>query len=391
MHQTLNQDIPEKCTAVPTEWGEGTTAKRKRGKGRNTVFKVSLPLSEGALLLKRASFSKDSLPMSPPAISGCNPSPECQSDNCDLDFDSGSSVVGGAEPTSLSTTSQHQPDLCNKDAGNGQYMGPKRSSASYYGSEEYVDGQFSDKEYFSHPEFRTGTKNIRIYLENNDNTQQVSQEGSSLRSYKEWQNGGPQTQNDWQLPSVSHAQNWSSYNSSYGPEQSCTEQWHSSASQSNVCTSGNVSSESSEEKQEMSSDAAQYYYQQQLQNQHMARDHAGHSTGSVGPHGWCGEYSSYPNAAWINMYPLSQYSHAHHSNIAQEPGEQFPQTEQRQWQTYMELPYGAAPQSYMTQPAAHQATQAAHGVTSDKYYTASVTSPDQRSPHPSVLGSTHWF
>lgn len=286
-------------------------------KVKNTVFKVSLPLTKGSVLLKRTSFSKDRLPVS----SQYSPS-EPRSKDCDLDFDTGSVAVAS--------------------------------------------------------EYQTGTKDLRVYVENNYNNQHVSQDGSSERLYKEWQSEVQQTQNDWLSPSESHTQDLSFYNSSYRPQESCTEQWYRSASQSDVGTCVDVSAE--ERQNEMSSDAAQYYYRQQPQNQHMAQDHS--SPG--GQHGFSGEYS------WTNRR-YSEDSLAFSGNIATESRAQFPQCEQRQWQTYMGLSFGhvqTAPQSYMAQPAAHQAIQVGHGVTSNNYYTGLETNPDRHFPHPSVSWST---
>lgn len=350
MTKTSNEGMPEKCAVVLSKWEKGMTTKRKMRKVTDTVFKVSLPLTKGTVLLERTSFSVDGLPVSstysPSPDSDLSLSLESQSEDCELDWDSGSFAVNHAEHTSICTPSQLQQDLHSEDGDAGKYMtGPERNFTQY----QEVDCYFGDNEYFNQSGDITGTKDQRSYGEINYNRQHGSQERSNL-FYREWQNE--------MSPAVSHTQDWSSYDSSYGREEGCTELWSNSASQSNIRTRVEVSRE--ERQREMSSDATQYYSQQQPQNQHMARDHTSLRTGSVGQHGLSGELAPHLDAAGSNIYPYVGDPRTHSDSIAPEPRVQFLGIERRRWQTYMEFPFGrvqTAPQSYMTQPMAYQATE----------------------------------
>lgn len=355
------------------------TAKRKVKKVDNTVFKVSLPLTKGSMLLERTSFSMDSLPVSsaysPSSDSDLIPSPESQSEDCELDYNTGSS-------NHTEHTSQLQQDLCSgdADADAGHYKGPERNvPVTQY---QEVDGYFTDNEYFNQSEDITGTKYQKVYGDDNYNRQHSSQERSSKRFYNEWQNEGPQTQNEWLSPAVSHTQGWPAYNSSYRREAGCTEQWYNSTSQSKVGT--RVSRE--ERQNEMSIDATQHYYQRQPQNQYMACL----QTGSAGQHGLSDELAVQSDAARIGMHPHSGDPLAHSGSTAPEPRVWFPEIEQRPLQTYMEFAIGhvhTAQQSYMTQSKAQQATQVGHGVMSNPNYNIGPrTNTDQHFHHPVSVG-----
>ncbi|XP_037651042.1 uncharacterized protein LOC119503367 isoform X1 [Sebastes umbrosus] len=369
LNKTSNQCMPEKCAVVPSK----SAKKRKMREVTNPVFNVSLPLNEGSMLLERSSFSRDSLPVSTaystPSDSDLVPSPESQSQGCELDYDTGSITVDDAEHTS-----QLQQDLYSGDGDAGQYMEPERNVTPY----QEVDGYLNDDEYFNQSEDTTGANYQRVSGENNYNGQQGSQERS--RFYKEWQNDGPQTQHEWLSPAASYTQDWSSYNSSYGRDAGCTEQWYNSSSQSKVGTGV-----SREGQNGMSSDAAQHYYQQQPQNQYMAQDHTSLQTGGVGQHGLSSELAAYSGADRINTHPYLGDPRAHNGSIALEPRMQFLEFEQRRLQTYMEFTFGhfqTASQSYMTQPTAHQAFHVGHGMMSYPNYNNEPTNPDQPFPHP---------
>ncbi|KAI3358556.1 hypothetical protein L3Q82_014974 [Scortum barcoo] len=259
-----NEGMPEKCVME----AKRETTKRKMRKVNDTVFKVSLPLTKGPVLLERMSFSRDSVLGS----SADSPSPDSdlspvsQSEDCELDYDSGSYAGSHAEHTSVCSPSQ-QKDLNNGDGDAGQHMESGRNSAH-----QEVDGYFGNNEYFNWSEDQ------RSHRETNYNRQYDSQERSKL-FYKEWQNEGQHTQSEGLWPAVSYTQDWSSYNSSYGREEGCTEQRSSLTPQTNAGIRVKVPREATE--REMSLHATQYYSQQQPQNQHVAQDH--HLlTGSVG-------------------------------------------------------------------------------------------------------------
>nr|XP_046273649.1 uncharacterized protein LOC124074604 [Scatophagus argus]XP_046273650.1 uncharacterized protein LOC124074604 [Scatophagus argus]XP_046273651.1 uncharacterized protein LOC124074604 [Scatophagus argus]XP_046273652.1 uncharacterized protein LOC124074604 [Scatophagus argus] len=335
VNKTSKQSMSEKCAA--------RIKRRKKKIKSNTEFKVSLPLSEGSMLLKRTSFSMDSLPVSPeyslPADCDLIPSPEALSEDCELNCDTGSFAVNHGDHTSNCTTSQLQQDLYSGDAYAGQSVVCHQ-----------LDGYFSDKEYFNPSEYTTVTKDTRSYGERNDNTQHASQKGSNKRYYKEWQNENPQTQNEWLSSAVSRTQDCSSYTSSYEHLDSCTEQWHSSTSQ---CEAGTREEVSREERLRMSSNATWYYYQQQPQYQYMLQHHASPLTGSVGQHASSSfVLAPHFSAAWM-------YMQAHSGNIVPGPGVQLQQT-------HMGITIDqTAPQSYMAQPEAQQAIREGHWVLSN--------------------------
>lgn len=373
MDKTSNQGMPEKCAVVMK-----VTSKRRKRKWKNTVFKVSLPLTKGSVLLERTSFSVDSLPVAsgylPPSDSDLTPSPESQAEECEFDRDTLYTVAE-------LTPEEHHRDLCSGDAEAGQYTKPERNFACYY---QKVDGVFNDNEHFNQSEYQTLTKDPRLYGEYNDNREFGYQERSS-EMYK-----GPPTQNKWLSPSVSHIQDWPVYNSSFGHGEGFTEPWYSSTSQKRGDTRADVSRE--ERLGEMNSDATQYYYQQQPHDQYMAQNPTSLVTGSVGQHDLSGELASHVGVSWVNMHPHVGGSLPHSGNIAPVQRIPFHQYEQRQWQTHMGCSIGhvqTAPQSYMMQPMAQQAMQVGQGLMSDpNHNTGPVTNPDQQFPHPAVIWSS---
>lgn len=337
MNKTSNQDLPDKSAVVMR------MTKRKMRKVNNTMFKVSLPLTKGSVLLKRTSFSKDRLPVSstysPPSDSDLIPSPETQSEDCELDCDNQSFAIN-AELTSMCTTSQLQQDPYSGGAEAGQYMGPERSFARHY---QEVDGYFSDNEYVRQSEYITGTEDSKVYGENY-NRQHSSQGRSNKRFYKKvWQNEDPQTS------AAPLTQDWSSYQSLYGRVEGCSEQRNNSTLQSKTGIRVEVSRG---ERWEMSSNATRYYYQQQPQYQYMTQDHPSLPT-SAGQHGSSGELAPHLDVATVDR----DYS--------------FFQTEVRPWKSSMGFTTGhvqTAPQSYMTQATTQQTIQVRHGVTSNPNY-----------------------
>lgn len=356
VNKTSNPDMPEKRI----------TAKRKLKEVTDTVFKVSLPLTKGSVLLERTSASMDSLPVSPgyspSSDSDLNPLPVSQSD-CELDCDTGPLAFNHDEQTS-----QLQQDVCSEGADADQYMEPKRNLTVTV--IQGVDGNFSDNEYFNQSEDKTGRK-----CQKNDDFNRLhsSQERSREGFYKNWQYEYPQTKHEWMTPPASHTEHWPSYNSYYGYEAGCTEQWYTSAPQSQVGTID-------ERLKKMSSDATQHYYQQQFQNQYMAQDHTSVQTGSVGQHSLPDVHS---DPARTNMHPHTGAAHAHSGSTAPEPGVLF---DYEQLQTYKEFTTGhvlPAQQNYMTQSTAHQVIQVGHGMMMSNlsYNMGPSTNSDQHFPH----------
>lgn len=91
--KTTQQGVLERRDVVLTQGNDGMNAQRKRKKVTNPVFKVSLPLTKGSLLLERTSFSGD------PRSSTYSSS--AQSQGVGRELDCGYSVC---------SPPQHQPD-----------------------------------------------------------------------------------------------------------------------------------------------------------------------------------------------------------------------------------------------------------------------------------------
>ncbi|XP_045914099.1 uncharacterized protein LOC123976200 isoform X3 [Micropterus dolomieu] len=377
MNKTSNQGIPEKCA-------KRRRSRRKTRKVSNTVFKVSLPLTKGAVLLERTSLSVDSFPVSsaysPSLDSDLIPLPESQSEDCEA----GSFAVNHAEHTSMGTTPQLQQDLYIGHAGAGQYMGPEITFTVRQEVNEEANGYFNDNQYFNQPEDITEPKDKRFYEPNEYNRQHNSEERSSKRFYNECQNEGPQTHNKGLSAAAPHTQDWLSYDSSSRIEKDYTEQWYNSGTRVKVPRE--------ERPRETSADATQHYYQQWPQYQDMTQEHTSLWTGGVEQH-TAGELAPHFDAVRINMHPRFGDSLAHSCSIAPEPRAQFLEIEQRQLQTYMEFTIGhvpIAPHSNMTQTTAHQATQVGHVVMSNpNYNTGPWTNPDHHLPHPVGGGDGH--
>eukprot|EP00064_Thunnus_orientalis_P023007 superscaffoldBa00008292_g23231 len=305
VNKTFNQGMAEKRALVQSK--ERMTSKRKMRKGTNTVFKVSLPLTKGAVLLERTSFSTDSLPVSsysPSADSDLIPSPETQTEECESDCDSGTFAVNHSEHTSMCPPSQLQQGLDSGDTDSGQYVGPERNiTVTQY---QEVDGYL---DYFNQSEDLTNTKNQKAYEERNYNRWHRSQGRSKKNFSKEWQNEG-------QLPAASRTQEESSYHSFDRREEDFSEQWYNSTFQNEVGTRVDVPRG---ERHEISTNATQHYYQQQPITQYMAQNHTCLPVGSVGHRSLSGELAPHLDATRINTHPHIGDSHVHSDGIAPDP------------------------------------------------------------------------
>lgn len=140
----------QKCAAVPSNPAERVTPKGGKIRKVNTVFKVSLPLTEGSLLLERTSFS----PASPTCFT--SPHTESQTVDSELDHDSGSRDINHAENASICTTSRLQPDVLSGDADTDVYVGPegKLTCTLFRGVDDDVD----DDQNFNEPMYTSGPK-----------------------------------------------------------------------------------------------------------------------------------------------------------------------------------------------------------------------------------------
>nr|XP_043909335.1 uncharacterized protein si:ch211-199g17.2 isoform X1 [Solea senegalensis]XP_043909336.1 uncharacterized protein si:ch211-199g17.2 isoform X1 [Solea senegalensis] len=340
-------DMPDKHAVMLSKWAQ-------KGKKTNTVFKVSLPLKRGALLLERMSFCEDDFPMVQSPASGVSPSLENLTED-KLDYDAGSFEITHTEHN---ITTLPQPDLYSRDTH--QYMEAEINNTDTWYQE--VDSYFANNEYLSQSEDKTWTDQ-KAYQESNNTRQYGSQETSGIKLEKDLKNENPQ--NVGWSHALSHTQDWSSYNFPHGQEGVYTQQWYGSASQNTVGTSQKVSRDDCW--MEMSSDAPQLY-QQLPQNQYMAPDHNNYQTGCVGHHGSSAEVAPpYVDSARINMCP---YLGAVPAQIAPEIIPHAPETEQRQmYMAFMTSHVQTTPQSYMMQPVACQAIQIDHrGMHNPNYY-----------------------
>lgn len=376
MKTTTVQGVPEKHAVAPSKCAQKMKVRRKKRRVTNTVFKVNLPLTKGAVLLERTSFSEDNRPLSstysPSADQDFIPLPESQTEDFELDSDTGSLAVNNTEHTSVSTTSQHQRDLYNEDGGTGQPMGQKGNlTVTLY---HQVDGYLSDDKYFSQSEDVTGTRDQTVYAEGNYNRPQRSQERASSNFYEDLNNKCLQGQNEGLAPAVSHTQDWTYYNPINASKEGHAEQWYNAASPIETSTGVEVLSEDTQKT--MGSDATRHHYQHQPQ--YTAQDCAslGGITGSVWHHGLV----PHLDVARVSTNPYLGEWHAHSASAAPEPGTQFNETE------HINVP--KAPQSYTTQPMSYQAVQVGYGVLDNHNYTIRPgTNNYQHIPYPVSGGS----
>lgn len=382
MNTTSVQAMPEKHDVVPSKWAQKVTTRGKKRRVSSTVFKVSLPLTKGAVLLERTSFSEDNLPVScahsPSANQHLIPSPESETE----DRHTGSFAINHTECTSMCATSQLQQDLCNEDGGTGQYVGPEGNLTVTLPQE--VDGYYNDNEYFSQSEDVTWSRDQKAYAETNYNRQHGSQERTSTNFNTDLKNQGLQTQNEGLSLAVSHTQDWTSYKPSYSGKEGFAEQRYNAVSLSKTGTGVEVSSE--EGQKEMSSDATLHHYQRQPQ--YMARDHASFVPGSVGHRSLSGELVPHLDAVRVSMYPYLGDCRAPSASNAPGAWTQVHEIEQRPLQTYMEPNVPTTPQSYITQPMTCPAVQVGYGVMGDPNYKIRPGANNYQSfPHP-VSGGT---
>ncbi|XP_035038148.2 uncharacterized protein LOC118124452 isoform X2 [Hippoglossus stenolepis] len=333
VNKTSVEGVTEKRSALLSNWGKRTTAKRKKGKVADTLFTVSLPLTKGPVVLQRTSFSKDILPVScsPPPASDLFPSPKSDTD----DGDAGSFAVDHAE------------HLYSGDAEAGQYMaGEKNCTVTLY---QMADGDSIDNEHFSQPKDTTEREDHKGYWERNHNRHHGSQERSRGNFDEEMATEYRHKHTEELSPAVPHTY------IPCTPEMGYAEQW---------------------------------YYQQPLQNPHMAPDHTSLMTAAAGRSGGVAPRS---DAARINACPQLGDVVAHSGSFAPETSVYSLGTEQRRVPTYMEFTAGnvqITPQSYMTHPLAYHGVQTGHGAMSDPSYGyGQTTKPDCYFPYPDSSSS----
>ncbi|XP_068603649.1 uncharacterized protein si:ch211-199g17.2 [Brachionichthys hirsutus] len=337
VRKTSNRASPVKCTV-----GMMRTNKKRRNKNA-TVFKVSLPLSKGAILLERTPFSRDDDPAppasSPPPDSDVTPS-AFESKDCEAQSFSRFAADNADQTFQL----QHGP--CGNGADGGCFTGPDGAFVRHQDANE----NYNQSESISGMEYP--------WSGGNDYSRRHDPQGSSQSFDKGWQHEDPQTPNEWVSPAVSHAPDWPSYHAPYGAEP-----WCNSLSQVVVRMA------MPQEEWPMAGNVAQRH-NQQPRYEYVTHDHAGLPAGSV----------SHQGASWCDLHPEP---FAHGGNSWPKPAEQFLQSEPSSWQTYVGFgtgPVQAASQSYVMQPTALQAIPGGSG-----YNDGPVITPGQHLIHANVM------
>ncbi|XP_060948519.1 uncharacterized protein si:ch211-199g17.2 isoform X3 [Limanda limanda] len=334
VNKTSVEGVTVKHSAVLSNWGKRTKTKRKKGKVANTLFTVSLPLTEGPVVLQRTSFSKDILPVScsPPPASDLFSSPKSDTD----DGNAGSFAVDHA-----------QHDLYSGGAETGQYMaGEQNCTVTLY---QMVEGYSRDNEHLGQYKDTTEREDHNDYWEKNHNRHHGSQEGTRGNFDEEMATEYRHKHTEELPPAMPHTYIPCS------PEMGYAEQW---------------------------------YHQQLLQNPHIAPDHTSLMMAAVG-HG--GRVAPRSDAAWINTCPQLGDVLSYSGSFAPESSVCSLGTEQRQVPTYFEFTAGnvqITPQSYMTPPLAYHGVQTGHGAMSDPSYGyGQTTKPDCYFPYPDSSSS----
>lgn len=405
-----NQGVPHKRTAVQSKQANDSKKKKKmKMKNKvdsvtNTVFKVSLPMTTGSMLLERTSFSLDKLPVSPIASPALSSSPEPQTGDSDLR----QLVVNQDEDTNL----QPQFDFCTGDMDkptNGQYPGQEGNvRVTLY---QKMCGYVSESQCFNQPENITGTNPFeqRIF----DNQQPAYETGhlpahasfnqhhiqrGLIKTFDEdWKNEGQYNEGKELTANVYHTQDQSSYSSYHRREEGYTqEQWYGSDLQNKVALKVDVPREGQREIGS-GTNHRQYY---QPQQQYLAQDYTHFPTvptffDSLGHRAPTGEMASHLDVDRSNMDPNINSSSDYSGAITAEPRRQFLEMEQRGPQTleYSQSSSGyvqTAPNTNMMQPMVLPPYQGGHSVTPDPYYsTGPWTNPDLALPQPDMHAAGH--
>lgn len=230
---SVDMETAERDDTVQSEYQKRSKMKQKKQK--STVFQVSLPLTEGPLLLERTSFSTDALsvspPYSPPSDLDFTPSPESASES--------SAPFAPEENLCLNQESSDHSDYASSNQF-GHVNG--RAEDNQHGDDTYsIQQTYQERsnETFNQ-ELRNEappTQNVwpqppGCYAEdwasyyassgwgkwNQSNSQTKS---VPLSAYQGWQNYVAAAHNQWQVPPGCHNQAWASYYASYGQWEGC--------------------------------------------------------------------------------------------------------------------------------------------------------------------------
>ncbi|XP_034560642.1 uncharacterized protein si:ch211-199g17.2 isoform X2 [Notolabrus celidotus] len=241
-----NREMTETGATSLSESRKGRKTAKKMMEKRTTVFRVSLPHSQGSLLLRRTSFCEDTF----------------QPEAWEYMLPSGSDRIH-------STESGSEENLLNFDTT----LGSERNITVKISGEEM--GFQSGDEHLNQYRNFSGREEQISHEGNNDNGQNTPQDPSSEMLNREWRNNYPQVQNEWMLPPGCPTPDWASYYASYGHVE-----WYTPTSQSTVHTEVPTENTQSEAISHAPLGCNYYdyynyysdYYQQQAHHQYMAQN-----------------------------------------------------------------------------------------------------------------------
>ncbi|XP_074542212.1 uncharacterized protein LOC141802570 [Halichoeres trimaculatus] len=246
---SVNTEMPETGARVMTVCRERPMRKMK--KKRDTVFRVSVPLTQGPLLLKRMSFSEDTIPLEAGEYASQSGSDPIQipsgpkEDELDLD-----TTLRSEKNLTVKIFQEGTSDLSDNDQG----------------------GNFTEKD----------EKNSDS---DNGNGQHPPQDISSEMLNTEWLDQVPQAQDEWMLPPGCHTQDGAPDFTSYGQMY-----WYKPTSQATVDTNVPIENTQWETVSDPALSYSEYYsyydyynyfnypYQQQAHNQYIAQSSSGLQT-----------------------------------------------------------------------------------------------------------------
>ncbi|XP_013861204.1 uncharacterized protein LOC106515772 [Austrofundulus limnaeus] len=300
--------------------------KKKKKKKTDPMFNVSFPLREGAMLLERTCFRKDSVfEMASPSLS--DPDPVSSPLDTELKCDEASFENNDAEGSSDLQTCQLEQDLRKEDVDSVKYVPETNIIVTVF-----QDAEGSDGVNFNQSGKETEAGDLMVY----------GRQDGSQRPFQNWQSENVYAERGGTFPAASHNEDWRPYKPYYRQEEGSPNGWYSSASvQTGVedmrQMNGNYTTSCS----------AQHYPHQ---DQQMAWGDAGSGTGGTWGHpDLPSEVDSFIEAARTNVQTM------HRGSIASEPGVSFYETDPRQTGTGLGFNwYYADPQNYNTQPAAVQ-------------------------------------
>nr|XP_057903025.1 uncharacterized protein LOC131101701 isoform X2 [Doryrhamphus excisus] len=306
-----------KVTRLPKQ---GARHRKKSGaEVKNTVFKVSLPLTEGPLLLERTSFSRDSPPGSP---------------------------VPWADPQ------EEEPNAEVKEEPYFKWEEPDLNM----GSEPFTENQSLDDD-----QYAPADVTVAHFADQSDDIG----EGANPGRLTPFQKSSRRNSNSWQSPAP--VGEWSAYSHAYSHQEGYALEWHNSSLPHTAHPGANACADGPD----LPSLTTQYGYHPQPASHAIS----GVATVTAGHHINAQKMPppfAYPPAA----------AAVHGNGTTPGHGLHFHGIKQERYQTYTQFQSGPVPaaQTYWTQPVAYQAVQ---GQGYQGYHMAPWSSqPTTYCPHP---------